>query len=101
MLPGGCERPFFPFFRATPGRRLTPVRRLTRHSHTLPLRSLLSLSLSQPKEMLNSVTLTKSFRKVCKAIKANTESNFYRPDLTKALLAKWSLISKSQKKTKK
>ena len=34
-------------------------------------------------------------------IKANTESNFYRPDLTKALLAKWSLISKSQKKTKK
>mgnify|MGYP004355572887 CR=1 FL=1 len=51
--------------------------------------------------MLNSVTLTKSFRKVCKAIKANTESNFYRPDLTKALLAKWSLISKSQKKTKK
>ena len=84
--------------------------------------------------MLNKVTLTKDFRKVAKSIIKNTQTNFYRPDLTKgthtaathareppplvglclqpahadrgrpavlslaAVLAKWSLISQSQKK---
>merc|ERR1712046_322925 len=52
----------------------------------------------KPSKMLNTVTLTRDFRRVAKAITKNTESNFYRPDLTKAALAKWSLISKSQKK---
>ena len=51
--------------------------------------------------MLNKTTLTKDFRKVAKAIIKNTETNYYRPDLTKAVLAKWSLISKSQKKKAK
>ena len=37
-------------------------------------------------------------RKVAKAIVKNTETNFYRPDLTKAVLAKWSLLAKAAKK---
>lgn len=52
----------------------------------------------KPSKMMNSTTMTKDFKRVAKAIVKNTESNFYRPDLTKAVLAKWSLISKSQKK---
>ena len=55
----------------------------------------------KPNKMLNKTTLTKDFRKVAKSIIKNSETNFYRPDLTKAVLAKWSLISKSQKKAKK
>jgi len=55
----------------------------------------------KPSKSLNKVTLTRDFRRVAKAIVKNTETNFYRPDLTKAVLAKWSLISKSQKKAKK
>ena len=51
--------------------------------------------------MLNKTTLTKDFRRVAKSIVKNTETNYYRPDLTKVVLAKWSLISKSQKKAKK
>ena len=33
--------------------------------------------------MLNKTTMTKSFRKVAKALIKNTQTNFYRPDLTK------------------
>ena len=52
--------------------------------------------------MLNKTTLTKDFRKVAKSIIKNTEKNFYRPDLTKAVLAKWSLLAKARaKKAKK
>merc|ERR1712046_442507 len=51
----------------------------------------------KPSKMMNKVKLTKDFRRVAKAIIKNTETNFYRPDLTKSVLAKWSLISKSQK----
>jgi len=55
----------------------------------------------KPDKMLNKVKLTKDFRHVARSITKNTESNFYRPDLTKAVLAKWSLIAKSQKTKKK
>ena len=42
------------------------------------------LFVSQPaSKSLNKVTLTKDFRRVAKTIIKNTESNFYRPDLTK------------------
>ena len=50
--------------------------------------------------MYNKTTLTKDFRRVAKTIMKTTEANFYRPDLTKAVLAKWSIIHKSQKKAK-
>lgn len=59
------------------------------------------LSPAQPSKMLNKTTLTKDFRRVAKSIVKNTQTNYYRPDLTKMVLAKWSLISKSQKKAKK
>jgi len=52
----------------------------------------------KPAKMLNKVTLTRDFRRVAKAITKNTADNFYRPDLTKAVLAKWSLIAKANKK---
>ena len=56
---------------------------------------------AQPSKMLNKTTLTRDFRRVAKSIVKNTQTNYYRPDLTKMVLAKWSLISKSQKKAKK
>jgi len=59
-----------------------------------------SKRVGKPSKALNKVTLTKDFKRVAKTIIKNTESNFYRPDLTKAVLAKWSLIHKSQKKIK-
>ena len=55
---------------------------------------------SKPNKMYNKVTLTRDFRRVAKAITKETADNFYRPDLKQAVLAKWSLIHKSQKKTK-
>ena len=55
----------------------------------------------KPATMLNKTTLTKGFRKTANSIIKNTKSNYYRPDLTKAVLAKWSLINKAQKKAKK
>lgn len=45
--------------------------------------------------------MTKSFRKVARSLKQEIGSNFYRPDLESAALAKWSLIHASQKKAKK
>jgi len=54
----------------------------------------------KPSKALYKATLTKDFRRVAKAIKAETEGNYYRADLTKAALAKWSLIYASQKKKK-
>ena len=50
--------------------------------------------------MYNKVTLTRDFRRVAKAITKETADNFYRPDLTSAVLAKWSLIHASQKRIK-
>ena len=47
------------------------------------------------------MTLTKDMRRVAKTIKKVTEDNYYRPDLTKAVLAKWSLLHAAQKKIKK
>jgi len=49
--------------------------------------------------MLNTVTLTKDFRRVAKTIMQETKD--YRPDLQKAALAKWSLLYKAQKRAKK
>ena len=56
--------------------------------------------LSQPSKALNKTTLTKDFRRVAKTIVKTTKDNFYRPDLTNAVLAKWSLIHASQKRIK-
>lgn len=56
---------------------------------------------SQPNKMYNKVTLTKDFRRVAKAITKETADNYYRPDLKKAALAKWSLIYAAQKKKAK
>lgn len=55
---------------------------------------------SQPSKALNKTTLTKDFRRVAKTIVKTTKDNFYRPDLTNAVLAKWSLIHASQKRIK-
>lgn len=55
----------------------------------------------KPINSLKKKTLTKDFKRVAKSIIKNTETNFYRPDLTKAALAKWTLIHRSQKKAKK
>lgn len=52
----------------------------------------------KPNKSYATSVLTKDFRRVAKAIKAETEGNLYRSDLTSAALAKWSLIYKSQKK---
>jgi len=52
----------------------------------------------KPSKMLVKTTLSKGFRRVAKAIKAETEGSYYRADLTSAALAKWSLIYASQKK---
>uniref|UniRef100_A0A3B4XIB5 Large ribosomal subunit protein eL28 n=1 Tax=Seriola lalandi dorsalis TaxID=1841481 RepID=A0A3B4XIB5_SERLL len=57
--------------------------------------------LNKPNKMYNKVSLTKDFRRVASAIKKETGDNFYRPDLTKAALAKWSLIHKAQKRGKR
>ena len=58
-------------------------------------------SAGKPATALKKVTLTKRFRQVAKTIKKHTSDVFYRPDLQKAALAKWSLIHASQKKMKK
>ena len=57
--------------------------------------------INKPNKMYNKVTLTKDFRRVAKAITKETCDNYYRPDLNKAVLAKWSLLYKAQKKAKK
>merc|ERR1712187_33128 len=44
----------------------------------------------QPANTWNNVTLTRDFRRVSKAIRSHTEGKFYRRDLTKAALARWS-----------
>merc|ERR1712060_537670 len=51
-----------------------------------------------PKKLLNSVTLTRDFRRVANTIVKETCSNGYRADLKKAALAKWSLIHAMQKR---
>mmetsp|Transcript_33099 Transcript_33099/g.86969 ORF Transcript_33099/g.86969 Transcript_33099/m.86969 type:complete len:139 (-) Transcript_33099:454-870(-) len=58
-------------------------------------------SARKPSKALTKVTLTKHFRRVAKQIKKTTSDKYYRPDLQKAALAKWSLIYASQKKAKK
>jgi large subunit ribosomal protein L28e len=55
--------------------------------------------LDKPKNLYNSVTLTKDFRRVANAIIKETQANYYRADLTKDALAKWSLIHKAQKRS--
>ena len=52
----------------------------------------------KPVKSLNKVTLTKPFRKTAKTIMSQTSGNFYRADLERAALAKWSIIHRSQKK---
>lgn len=65
----------------------------------LTTKSRKSNRVGKPAKAINSVTLSKGgFGKVAKSISKLTHCNFYRPDLTKAALAKWSLIHKSQKK---
>eukprot|EP00310_Coccolithus_braarudii_P012841 CAMPEP_0183338938 /NCGR_PEP_ID=MMETSP0164_2-20130417/6051_1 /TAXON_ID=221442 /ORGANISM="Coccolithus pelagicus ssp braarudi, Strain PLY182g" /LENGTH=140 /DNA_ID=CAMNT_0025508865 /DNA_START=123 /DNA_END=545 /DNA_ORIENTATION=- len=68
---------------------------------TLVTKSRKSDRVSKPKKMMNKVTLSKDFRRVAKIIVKETTENFYRADLNKAALAKWSLIYKSQKRAKK
>ena len=51
-----------------------------------------------PKKALNSVTLSRDFRRVANTIVKETCSNGYRADLKKAALAKWSLIHAMQKR---
>merc|ERR1712083_402173 len=53
-----------------------------------------------PAKQLHKVKLTRDFRRVANTIKKETSERFYRPDLSKAALAKWSLIYKSQKRAK-
>ena len=57
-------------------------------------------SVTQPNKALNKTTLTKDMRRVAKTIIKTTQDNYYRPDLTKAVLAKWSLLHAAQKKIK-
>ena len=52
----------------------------------------------KPGKSLAKQTLTKDFRRVAKSLKGTVSGTFYRPDLEKAALAKWSLIHASQKK---
>jgi large subunit ribosomal protein L28e len=56
--------------------------------------------LGAPNKMYNTVSLTKDFRRVANAIVKETQSNFYRADLTKAALAKWSLLHAAAKRRK-
>eukprot|EP00967_Tisochrysis_lutea_P140689 scaffold257446_cov36-Tisochrysis_lutea.AAC.2 len=56
--------------------------------------------LNKPNNLYNNISLTKDFRRVANAIVKETQANYYRPDLTKAALAKWSLIHKAQKRSK-
>jgi len=56
---------------------------------------------SKPSKLFNKVTLTRDFRRVANTIVKETTDNFYRPDLQKAALAKWSLIYRSQKRAAK
>ena len=57
-------------------------------------------SVGKPAKALKKVTYTRDFRRIAKAIKKQTSDKFYRSDLQKAALAKWSLIYASQKKMK-
>jgi len=55
----------------------------------------------KPSKLYATTTWTakhKDFRRVAKAIKAETEGKYYRSDLTSTALAKWSLLYASQKK---
>merc|ERR1712070_436614 len=49
----------------------------------------------KPSKSLAKSTLTKDIRRITKAIKAETEGNYYRADLTGAALAKACLLHKS------
>jgi len=61
-----------------------------------------SASAGKPTKAFKKVTYnTRDFRRVAKAIKKETADKFYRSDLQKAALAKWSLIYASQKRKKK
>merc|ERR1712087_22936 len=53
-----------------------------------------------PAKQLHKVKLTRDFRRIAKTIVKETTESYYRPDLNKAALAKWSLIYKSQKRAK-
>merc|ERR1712080_82994 len=50
-----------------------------------------------PKRNIVAVDLKKGFRSVASSIKNKTEGKFYRKDLSKAALARWYKIWKSQK----
>merc|ERR1712070_136759 len=49
-----------------------------------------------PKRNIVAVDLKKDFRKVAQTIRNKTEGKFYRKDLSKAALARWYKIWKSQ-----
>mmetsp|Transcript_54919 Transcript_54919/g.91049 ORF Transcript_54919/g.91049 Transcript_54919/m.91049 type:complete len:142 (+) Transcript_54919:50-475(+) len=57
--------------------------------------------IAKPNKTYNKVTLTRDFRRVANTIVKETSDNFYRADLQKAALAKWSLIYKSLKRASK
>mmetsp|Transcript_27745 Transcript_27745/g.42741 ORF Transcript_27745/g.42741 Transcript_27745/m.42741 type:complete len:132 (-) Transcript_27745:44-439(-) len=51
----------------------------------------------QPAKTWNKTTLrSRDFRRVASAIRSQTEGKYYRRDLTKAALARWSQINKTQ-----
>merc|ERR1712205_97485 len=50
-----------------------------------------------PKRNIVAVDLKKGFRSVAASIKNKTEGKFYRKDLSKAALARWYKVWKSQK----
>jgi len=53
----------------------------------------------KPAKLLNKVTLTKPFRKTARTIIAETSGNFYRADLERAALAKWSILHRATKRS--
>jgi len=67
---------------------------------TLTKKSRKPMRLNTPNKLYNNVSLTKDFRRVASAIIKETQSNFYRPDLTKHALAKWSLLHAAAKRSK-
>jgi len=68
----------------------------------LTTKSTVAADAKKPNKALKKVTYTasRSLRRMSKTIKKETASKFYRPDLQKAALAKWSLLYAAQKKAK-
>jgi hypothetical protein len=55
---------------------------------------------AQPKKGIVSTPVNKDFRRVEKIITGQTVSNYYRPDLKAALLAKWTKVYQANRRAK-